>query len=1041
MSIADDGASAIGSRSFALDPVVDAVLGAAALVVAEWGFVSIVARTEFAGTWEFVDALGRVVPLAWPVASVGALTGAALLALARSTAPRARLVLGLAVAIMATALGAGVTQGRHFAALPWRAAFIGVLATTGFAAAYGAAPWLARVTSRAPRGSAVGAAALAIALGVVNHGVLPRLYPAFHLALTAMTAMTAPLIGRGLRGRRAESDAVWFAVALIAALLGTVALAPPLARALSRADNLRMIFLDHAPLLGLGVELGARIAPPPPLDPPSVVEERTTEGRLQVDWRTHDILLITVDALRADHVGAYGSPRPTTPEIDKLAAGGTVFLRAYCPTPHTSYSVASLLTGKNMHPLLGQGLGADSDTLAGLTRIYGYRTAAFYPPAVFFIDEELFASFRDRKLDFEYARIEFADPGERAGAVKAYLASQPRDQRLFLWVHLFEPHEPYVAHAAHAFGERDIDRYDGEIAFADAGIGRIVQAVRARRPETVVLVTADHGEEFGEHRGRYHGTTVYEEQVRVPLIVAGAGVPAGRRVEAPVQTIDILPTVLGALDIPRPPRVQGHDLGRWMRSGATPTEAPPAVSETDDHILLADGMWRLVCARRAGACALYDLAADPTESRDVSSANAERFSAMKSALRRIEANHGPYEAAGASDTRDRPWPGPIRRGLAGDGEAAGEIAQLLDDSDVRFRRKAAELLFDLKRKEAVAPLRLARERDDDPAVRRWASLALARLGEPSDAVVELLHGADRDAQRLAALALAEQGDARAAPVLVAWWQAEHLPYPRAREVLAAFAGLRAKEAVAPLVASLSDLRLRPHIARSLAAIGHPAARAPLAERLAAERHKDTRFVLAAALVELGAKSELTAPLLRFLGTPDPLPDGVDMARRSGLLSLIGTTDQDLARLRDAPESPVPIRFKGPPSKRGIAPPQETGQEGGAAAGQRLLARGASTDGKPARLTFTPCDGAERRWDLDFPDGSVQELFFTLPAGLAPTGRDVCIAARRTANLVVEGIAMVALTDELPPPPPEPWEAGPAAASSAGLMPEATGTFH
>ena len=91
---------------------------------------------------------------------------------------------------------------------------------------------------------------------------------------------------------------------------------------------------------------------------------------------------------------------------------------------------------------------------------------------------------------------------------------------LFLWVHFFEPHEPYVVHPDHLFtGGRsaDEDAYDGEIATADDGIGRIVRLLRARRPGAVVIVTADHGEEFGDHGGRYHGTTVYEEQVRVPL--------------------------------------------------------------------------------------------------------------------------------------------------------------------------------------------------------------------------------------------------------------------------------------------------------------------------------------------------------------------------------------------------------------------------------------------------------------------------------------------------------------------------------------------
>jgi hypothetical protein len=453
-------------------------------------------------------------------------------------------------------------------------------------------------------------------------------------------------------------------------------------------------------------------------------------------------------------------------------------------------------------------------------------------------------------------------------------------------------------------------------------------------------------------------------------------------------------------------------------------------------------MWRLVCARRAGACALYDLRTDPAETHDVSTVNAERFQAMKTALRRIEATQGHYEATGASDAGDRPWPGPIRRGLAGDGEAAAEIAELLDDSDIRFRRKAAELLFDLKRKEGAAPLRLSVARDDDTTVRRWAALALARLGESSDLVVDLLNGPDREARRLAALALGENGDVRAGPVLVEWWQAERLPYARAREVLAALAEIRPKEAASPLIASLGDLRLRPYIAQTLASIGQPAARAPLAERLATERRKDTRAALAAALLKLGAKSELAPPLIRFLGTPDPLPDGVDMARRSGLLPLVGTTEEDLARLGAAGDTPVSIKFPTRP-RTGGATTLPSG-----AAGYRLLARGASTDGKPGRMTFTSCptagralgpavhrnaplaaadgaaaDGAERA-TLDFADGSPRELFFTLPFWLVSKGPDICVTVERTANLTVEGIAIVPLADELPPPPPEPWEALP-----------------
>jgi hypothetical protein len=178
------------------------------------------------------------------------------------------------------------------------------------------------------------------------------------------------------------------------------------------------------------------------------------------------------------------------------------------------------MTGKYMRPLIAMGLGADSDTWAGLLRRYGYRTAAFYPPAVFFIDGDHFEAMRARGLDFEYRKEEFATPELRTRQVSEYLATAPHDKPMFLWVHFFEPHEPYVAHPEHPFGTSDIDRYDSEIATADDAIGAIVREVQSARPGAIVIATADHGEEFGEHGGRYHGTTVFEEQVRVPLLSA-----------------------------------------------------------------------------------------------------------------------------------------------------------------------------------------------------------------------------------------------------------------------------------------------------------------------------------------------------------------------------------------------------------------------------------------------------------------------------------------------------------------------------------------
>ncbi|HKQ69614.1 MAG TPA: sulfatase-like hydrolase/transferase, partial [Polyangiaceae bacterium] len=747
------------------------------------------------------------------------------------------------------------------------------MATT--ATAWAAAPVVGRRLPCGALRAALVAASLALVFETANVLVLPRLYPVFHGGLSVLAALLSPVIGRGVRsifaaegGALASRPRPHFPLAMALGAIVVSTQAAPSSQKLALADNLRVIFLDRAPLLAFGVELGQLLAPPPPLEPPPVdVEERGT-ARHALDWRERDVLLVSVDALRADHVGAYGYTRATTPHIDALAREGTLFLRAYCPTPHTSYSITSMMTGKNMRPLLAQGLGLDSDTFAGLLRTYGYRTAAFYPPAVFFIDEDLFAPFRDKKLDFEYARVEFADPAERAGAVRSYLETQPQDRKVFVWVHLFDPHEPYVAHPEHPFGDRDIDRYDSEIAAADEGIGAVVAAMRARRPNTVVIVTADHGEEFGEHRGRYHGTTVYEEQVRVPLVIVGPGVPARGRVETPAQTIDVLPTVLGALDVPLPPRIRGHDLGAWLSASRPPdgdnsrdTERhkalpPPAFAETDEYTLLADAEWRLVCARRASACSLYNLDLDPGEAHDASAANMERFAAMKALLRRLEASHGHYERTRGGAFGGKPWPEAIRRGLAGDGDAAKDVAGLLDDSDVLFRRKAAEVLFDLKRKEVAPDLRLALSRDDDDIVRRWCALALTRLGEGAPRSIELLDDPDVAWRRLAALALAENGDARGSEVLVSWWQTATLPYPRAREVLSAFAQIRPKEAASILSLSLGDVRLRPYVAETLAAIGQSSSRGPLAERLAAERYQTARVALAEALLRLGAKNEL-----------------------------------------------------------------------------------------------------------------------------------------------------------------------------------------
>jgi hypothetical protein len=880
------------------------VLAAQALALAELALVLTLSGRRLASVWESHMGLLFLGPTLLVAAALGGAVGA-FADVALSDGRRGgRLALAAAAGLLAGAVGYGVGGGRHLAAPGARAGFAFALAALAAAAAWLAYDRLVRLRRERARSLGLGCLATALVCELANRFVLVRLYPAFHAGLSVLT-LGAGVLGvlvlvPGPAGDRRRG---WLAALAVPALL--LLAVPASARRLSHFDNFRLVLTDSAPLGGQAVALASRVAPPPAFDEGPSCDDPAAcldavagkPAARSVDLRGRDVLLLTVDALRADHVGAYGYARPTTPSIDRFAREGAVFEHAYTPTPHTSYAVTSLMTGKYMRPLLLQGMGLDSDTWAGLLRKYGYRTAAFYPPAVFFIDASRFEPFSVRSLDFEYRWVEFAEGATRLGQVERYLGEAGTEQPLFVWVHLFSPHEPYEPHAEHPFGDRDVDRYDAEIAHADATLGKIAAAFLARRPRGVVVVTADHGEEFGDHGGRYHGTTVYEEQVRVPLVVWAPGIVVPRRVKEPVSLIDLLPTVLSAMDIPRPPRLRGRDLGPLL-AGTAPAGEGLAYAETDEQSLLASQSLRLVCARRLGACRLFDLATDPAERRDLAAERSRERDSLREKTREIGASHGRFELGGLR-AEGKGWPAPIRRALAGDGDAAPELAELLDDADLGIRRKAAELLFELRRPESAPALRLSLAREEDAESRSWQALALTRLGQGAPLVAELVGGEDRRFARLAALALGEAGDKRGEALLVDWWRdAPSRDFERSRQILEVLAALRSKDALFPLLQSLPDVRLRPHVARTLAKIGDEAAIGPLLKAFADERLSSTRVALAEALVDLGAKEELAVPLRRFLGVPDPLPGGVALAVRAKILEHVGgPKGRDLEKLR------------------------------------------------------------------------------------------------------------------------------------------------
>ena len=997
------------------------------------------------GVQELQTALFWLLPLLVLGAAIfgvaGTLLGALLVRADQSS--RVRQALSAVAALAAGLFGFAISGGRLLSAPAIRVTFVLGLALSAAAVVYTVSPPLARLVRRWPVRAAAGALLFLVLLELVNRFVLVRLYPGFHAALAILALLGASALPLGLEpGAGGSSPRVARAgLGIFAALLlGSALLLRPASERLGHFDNFRLLMLDNAPLLGQAVRVAAALAPEaapaardcgPSCDDPALPPSNST-----LDLRGRDLLLVSIDALRADHVGAYGYARKTTPNIDELARTGVLFRHAYTPTPHTSYAVTSMMTGKYMRPLLLQGAAQDSETWSSLLRTYGYRTAAFYPPAVFFIDADRFTAFRDDFLGFEYRKVEFLEGKGRVQQLESYLDESPPDKPIFAWVHLFGPHEPYEAHPEHVFGDRDVDRYDSEIRAADATLGELVAAFRRRSPRAVVIVTADHGEEFGDHGGRYHGTTVYEEQVRVPLVVSVPGAPSSHVVEEPVQTIDLLPTVLSSLSIPRPPRVRGRDLSAALAAQPKAAEGF-AFAETEEQALLAQGRLRLVCARKVGACRLYDVVADPAQQRDIAAAHADRFDKMRRTLHELAASHGRYEVRGLR-AQGKGWPAAILRGVAGDADAAPEIAGLLDDADREIRRKAAELLFEAARPVTAPALRLALTRDEDAEVKQYAALALTRLGEGAPLAYELAKSGDPKWRRLSALALAETGDARGEAELIAWWSSEgSRDYERSRQLLRALGNIKSKKAVWSLTQSLGDVRLRPYIAETLAAIGDDAARGPLAVALAKERYQGAREAIVRALVDLGAEGELAPPLTRFLGVPDPVRNGVGLAARAGILQYVGGPNRrDLTKLREQSGIGAALLLTVPPGKSRKVRALVRAHTRGKNPGQVLLGlpRQALVTAKGKPTSRRPELDPERSLRLTIAgEGEPVEVYAEVPASMAVLpGHSLRLVVFADREVVVEALALVPIAEELPPPEPEPWQ--PARAESTAPTP-------
>ena len=353
-----------------------------------------------------------------------------------------------------------------------------------------------------------------------------------------------------------------------------------------------------------------------------------------------NLLIISIDSLRADHLGCYGYPRKTSPKIDAFSKKAVVFDHAYSTSSWTTPSMASLFTSlypQDHHIRVEEDvLDEDFLTLAEHLQSYRYVSTAFISQTLLLQDRG-FAQGFDR---YDVSVVSHRDTTQTDTskeitdlAIEALRSRGP--DPFFFWVHYFDPHFDYHIHQDHYFGPRPVDWYDSEIAFTDFHIGRLLHELEASGllTNTVVVLLADHGEEFLDHGGELHGQSIFDELVRIPLIVY---VPGGQPVRNAdrISMIDLAPTLLSLINVPVPEAFQGT-IFPYGSEGFFKVPNRNMFFETHNRGQwwgMRFGRWKLVMNCERQAWSLFDTNYDPFEQADVKEKFSTTFETMRDSV-------------------------------------------------------------------------------------------------------------------------------------------------------------------------------------------------------------------------------------------------------------------------------------------------------------------------------------------------------------------------------------------------------------------------